>query len=283
MAGITTNSVPATFAPNVTTLEAQTVTPDALIHQITTKAGEVEGDDVAITVAYVDDDTATSTAEYAAIAENNPTLDETAIYTEKITTLMNVSNEQYRQSLTASTLSQSAQRSIVKKADNDLLNNTDSTVSTWPTGLLSTTGMSDGGNITTSLDPLIDLVADLESVGAVPSHILIDPQGWAALRKLRTGDGSNLSILGAGTVDAARILLGIPVIVSNAMPQHTGLVIDKTAILSAIGPVRAAVSEHEKFSQDAVTMRVTWRIGWGLVRPERIGKFAIGEPTGPAA
>ncbi|MBB3604531.1 hypothetical protein FHT40_004209 [Mycolicibacterium sp. BK556] len=106
-------------------------------------------------------------------------------------------------------------------------------------------------------------------------HILVDPLGWGELRKLKTASSYNSSLIGAGTTDAARMLLSLPVIVDPAVTDYTGLVIDKRAIVSAVGPVKIATSEHQYFSSDSVLLRATWRFGHVVVRPERLGKFAI--------
>ena len=77
-----------------------------------------------------------------------------------------------------------------------------------------------------------------------------------------------------------RMLLDLPVTVSNAMTPNSGLVIDRSAIVSAVGPVNVATDESVYFTSDGVALRATWRIGWNLVRPNRIGKFTV---TAPAA
>ncbi|CAM4364745.1 hypothetical protein MB901379_04726 [Mycobacterium basiliense] len=53
---------------------------------------------------------------------------------------------------------------------------------------------------------------------------MVDPRGWAALRKFKTGTEFNSSLLGAGTTDAAPMLLSLPVLVNRWVPQYSGLV-----------------------------------------------------------
>lgn len=111
---------------------------------------------------------------------------------------------------------------------------------------------------------------------AFPSHIIVSPTTWAALRRLKVGgQGVNESLLGAGTTDAQPLLLSLPVLVNVAVPAGAGFVVDHTAIVSAVGDVRVANSEHEYFSSDSVALRATWRIGHAVVRPERVGKFTV--------
>jgi hypothetical protein len=95
----------------------------------------------------------------------------------------------------------------------------------------------------------------------------------AGFRKLRIGTAYNQSLLGAGTDDAEQLLLSLPILVNIALDPYTGLVVDKTAIVSAVGNVQVATSEHAAFQADSVAIRATWRFGHSVVRPERIGKF----------
>jgi hypothetical protein len=96
---------------------------------------------------------------------------------------------------------------------------------------------------------LIDLIATLQHNLAMPTHILLDPLGWAAFRRLKVGgSNTNESLLGAGTTDATAMLLSLPVIVDPSLPSNAGLVIDKRAIVSAVGSIQVATSEHQYFS-----------------------------------
>jgi len=144
------------------------------------------------------------------------------------------------------------------------------------TGLEHIAGTVDGGEISDSLDGLIDLVAELQENGSAPSQILMSPTAWAAFRKLKVGGtDTNQSLIGAGTQDAASLLLSLPVIVSVAVPALSGFVIDKTAVVSAYGEVQVNTSDHQYFSSDSVAVRCTWRVGHNVVRPNRLGRFTI--------
>ena len=110
-------------------------------------------------------------------------------------------------------------------------------------GLHNISGTVDGGELSGSLDALVDLIAVLQANNATPSHIVVGPIGWAGLRKLKTADTNNTSLLGAGTTDSQQLLLGLPVLVSNAVADHAGLVIDRTAVVSAVGTVQVATSK----------------------------------------
>lgn len=99
--------------------------------------------------------------------------------------------------------------------------------------------------------------------------------GWGEVRKLKTAAGYNTSLVGAGTTDATRMLLSVPLVVNAQMPPYTGLIIDRTAVVTAVGAVQVAVSEHAYFTTQDVGLRCTWRFGHSVTRPERLGKFTV--------
>lgn len=277
MATETTTSSKGAWRPDETTFAASEVIPDALILQTATVAGQIEGDAPLLRVAYVDDAAAQFSTEGAAIPEADPALDEVLIATAKITQLIRLSREQFAQEGTAQELSTSVQRAIMKKANEAYLTQAAPTspAISPPAGLLNITGIESGGAIGADLDELIDLIATLEGNGGTPSHIVVDPTGWASLRKIKTTESAATSLLGAGTSDAERRLLDLPVIVSSALTAGTGVVLDRSAVVAAAGPVMVARSEQVYFASDAIGLRATWRIGWNVVRPNRIGKFSI--------
>ncbi|GAB4956809.1 hypothetical protein MAHJHV50_26840 [Mycobacterium avium subsp. hominissuis] len=129
-----------------------------------------------------------------------------------------------------------------------------------------------------SLDVLVDLLAELEVNGAEPTHIILDPLSWASVKKFKTAATYNSTLLGAGTEDAVPRLLSLPVLRSRFVPAHTGIVVDRTQIPTAVGQIKVAQSEHAAFTSDSVVLRATWRIGFGAIpRPERIGRFTVGD------
>ncbi|WP_231110724.1 phage major capsid protein [Mycobacterium avium] len=234
-------------------------------------------------VAYVADSAdADYVAEGAEFTDSEPDLDEVIIKTRKIGRLVKVSREQYYNQQTAPQLAASVARDLVRRADAAYLG--DSTGASI--GLLHNTAVVDGGNVDADLDVLIDLVAELEQNGAVPSHILVDPASWASLRKLKVAESWNATLLGASTEDATARLLSLPILRSRFVPAHTGIVVDATQVVSAVGPVEIAVSEHAAFTSDSVLLRAGWRIGWQVIeRPSpangpRVGRFTVGVDAG---
>ena len=277
----TTSNAAQPWRPDVNVFAAQDVLGDALILQASVVAGTVEGDRPAVRVAYVSDDEATFVAEAAAIPEAEPELAECVIYTAKISQLVRVSREQFYQDGTADQLAGSVSRALTRKADLAFVAQPAPTppANGPAAGLLNIDGIVEGEEVSGSLDALVDLVAELQSNGGTPSHIIVAPDTWAALRKLKFGDTSNQSLLGAGTTDAEPLLLSLPVLVNVAVPSLNGLVIDRTAVVSAVGPVTVATSSDAYFSTDDIGLRATWRIGQNIVRPDRVGAFTV-DPGG---
>ena len=61
------------------------------------------------------------------------------------------------------------------------------------------------------------------------------------------------------------------------MPAYSGIVVDRFAIVSAVGPVVIATSTDQYFSSDSVAVRATFRLGTTAVRPERLGVFTVSD------
>jgi hypothetical protein len=181
----TTSAYP--WQPDQATFHPSDVVPQALVLQASNVAGSIEGDQPSVRVAFVDDDDAQFSAESELIPEASPRLSEVQIFTGKITQLIRVANEQYRQEGTDIQLSMSAQRAVIKKADAAFLSQPAPTPpDVQPAaGLLNITGLVEGGEVLGDLDMLVDLQAQLQVNGGSPSHLIVDPLGWAELRKFK--------------------------------------------------------------------------------------------------
>ena len=103
--------------PDIYTFAPTDAFPDALVLQCFTVAGEIDGDEPVMRVAYVDDDDAQFTAEGDEIPEGEPALAEVLVHTAKVTQLVRLSNEQYNQTSTASQLAQSVSRAVTRRAN----------------------------------------------------------------------------------------------------------------------------------------------------------------------
>lgn len=282
MAAETTLTSTKAWAPDITTYQAGDVIPDALVLQTSTVSGSIEGDAPSVRVPFVTDATAGFVAEGDAIPEADPALAEVTVYTGKVSQLVKLSREQFVQPNAAGLLSASVQRAVIKAADIAYLAQAApvSPATTPPAGLSKITGVvvppgAPAAKVTGSLDVLVDLLATLEGNGAQPTHIILSPTAWATLRKMKTATGSNASLIGAGTQDAQHMLLDVPVLVSPAMTTNFGMILDRSAIASAVSPVTVAQSEHYYFNADNIALRCTFRFGANLVHPDRVGLFEV--------
>ena len=236
-------NVTAAWRPDVTEYVAGDVMPDALILQCAQVVGQIEGDQPAVRVPFVGDDgTVGFVAEGAEIPDANQGFSEVVVFTDKVAALGKYSYETLQQPEAARMVVQSLSRAVTTKANAAFLSNAAN-----PTGLLNDGGIFDGGTITTNLDPIVDAVSDIESTGGTATHIIASPASWAFISKIKTETASAQSLLGAGTSATQRQLLGLPVLVTPAMPDGDLLVLDKNAVIAAQSPLRLARSEDVFF------------------------------------
>ena len=277
----TTHDSASAWSPDITAVAPTDAVPDALILNTSTVAGDIEGDAPLVRVQYVDDADASFTAEGEYITEEEPGLSERVVPTGKVTQLIKLSREQWAQPNANELLSASVARAVTKAGNKAYLDQPAPTAPavTPPAGLLHIPGIINGGAVDEDLDGLVDLLALLATNDSTPSHIVLSPTAWASMRKFKTGVDYNTSLLGTGATDAQRFLLDLPVIVTPAAPADAGLVIDNTAVVSAVGPVMVATSVHAFFGADSIAVRCTWRFGANAVKPNRIGKFTVTEPA----
>ena len=277
---MTTPNTPDSFSPDLTVFTPGDAVPDALILRASTVVTtELEGDAPVARVPWVNDADAQFVPEGTFIEPAAPTPDEITVTTGKIAQVVTVSREQWHQQSTAGLLSNSVTRAVTKAGNQAFL--AQPTGQGYPplTGISNTEGIIEGQDVTTSLDPIADVIAEIENNGGTPNLIIANPLSFGALRNLKTGEGSYTSLLGAGTADVERKLLGVEVVTSPAVPEGELIVIDSTAIASAVGAVQIAQSEHAHFAYDSIAVRVTWRIGWAVQHADRLGKLTVTVPS----
>ncbi|MCV7122300.1 phage major capsid protein [Mycobacterium lacus] len=261
-------------------VEPRDVVSEAIILQVSVKAGAVEGDAPSVLVPRVefDPDDVPFVPEGDAIVELDVPDSQTQIFTGKIGLIVPVSREQWGQPDAASLISDAAREALVRKANRAFLSQADpSPATTPPAGVLNQTITVWPDDIATaaSLDPVVDAIANIQADGGVATHVLAHPLDWATLAKLKLATDSNASLLGAGTdgspaVAPQRRLLDVPVLIDRDVTQGNLVVLDKRAILSVIGQVLVATSQDYLFGKDSIATRLTWRFGAKVSRPERV-------------
>lgn len=252
------------------------VAPNSLILKITTQAGQIEGDAPFMRVPFVSDLPDAYVVDEGKPGQySEPTFDEKLIETHKLIILSRQSREAASHQISATLLANSMGKAMTRKADNLFINGIANEEGTRTNeGLVDIAGTTATATLDT-LDPIIDLITQIETKGGTPSDIVTDPQTWASILKLKASDGSNVPLLGSVGQVADRHLFNCRVHISPDMPAGTLIVLDKQTLLSVTGGIETAISDAVFFDADTIARRLTWRIGWGAVHPERIGKLTI--------
>ncbi|BBY94284.1 hypothetical protein MGALJ_39530 [Mycobacterium gallinarum] len=253
------------------------IVSQALILQCSTIAGAVDGDAPSVLVPYVSfEDQPGFVAEGTPIPESDPEDTQVQIFTGKVAILVPVSREQMGQPDASALLSSAAREAVIRKANRAFLTQAApvAPAATPPAGILTgVTEEADDIETAGSLDPVVDAIAKIEADGGQASNILVHPNGWAQLSKMKLAADSAQTLLGAGSAPStapARALLNVPVLVDKDVPEDQLVVLDKRAILSVSGPVLLAQSSEWLFNYDSMALRITWRFGAKVAKPDRL-------------
>lgn len=277
---IETPDGPRSVYPDIV-VPAKEIVPDALIMKLTRNVGDVEGDAPFVRVPYVATDAeAGFTDEGAEITESDPDLDEITFSTKKLAALSKISREANSYPTAANLVGTSLTRTITRKANVALLSNP--VTEGQLTGLVNIAGIHDYGMLGNSLDAVEDALTWVESFEDDPDiQIVMDALGWSALRKLKKQTGSNDPLLGSPAEQTTKRIFGVDVTVTASAPSNTILIFDRNNVYSAVGPVLGKEDPSVYFTSDSIARRVTWRIGWKALHPNRIAKvsFVGGAPS----
>ena len=263
--------------PDSTLVDPGNSIPNALILTQSLPSGTIGGDEQTTRIAYVNDD---PEAEYVAegneIPSKDPRITELLVYTRNVGLITVASNESYKNNGVPEMLGTSLARAITDKADKAFLSDpAPASGQHGFTGLINTPGIIDAGNITDSLDPIIDAIATIGTNRGTPSTIIAGYDSWAYMLKLKDKNGKSLIAPDVANSPTPS-LYGIPVVLTSALTANSVLIIDRTQIVSALGSVSTAVSSERYFEKNSVGIRVMFRFGFGVVRPNRIAKLTVG-------
>lgn len=271
-------STPATtamgegWAPNhISAFDPQDKLEDALIVRAAERAGTVEGDAPSVLVPYIKTDPAAGFFDEGAEIDQKPIEgSQIAITTRKVAVVSRYSRELAVQPGAAERIADSLRRAVTAKADAAFCGN-----ATEPTGLFEITGIANAGALENDIFAVHDAIAAIEADGGTATTVLVNPLDWATLAKLPDESGSNRGLLDS-QVEAGKSLAGLPVISHSAVPQGEALVYDATEVVAAYGDLLVARSDDAYFASDSVAVRATFRVGWEVVRPERLQKLTVG-------
>ena len=255
--------------------DAKAIVPNALLLSTTTFGGNVEGDTPALRVAVTKKDgTSTFVKEGNKIGESEPELDELVIHTAKLAQMFRQTNESASYNTPNQLFHASLLKSIVAAADSAFLTNQPDEGDEWqPTGLTVRTDITTGTQWTGTgvdvFDAISDAIVTIQADGGTPTHIILSPKTWGGIRKITTANSTYQLGNPGEAVDLS--VWGVPVVVNPSMNDTDILVLDKAAVIAAHGQIR--FSKHDAFEYDSVIWRTTWRIGWGILYPQRVVKL----------
>lgn len=292
---VSTPAGPRGLYPDQTFIASE-VLPDALIYQLATMAGSIEGDAPVVRVPYVaEDPTVGFVREGDEIGVTDPKMDEVLVRTAKLAHITRQTNESAAYADASNMLAASMSRAMTVKANRAFLGNAgtpavdleDRAAAFEPVGLLNTPGLTESDtyalwiqdDASGRLDSIVNMMATVEANGGTPTHITTDPQTWAWLATRTTSAESNVPLLGAPGQQTARQLFGLPVIVTNAMSKRGLLITDRSNIVAADSALQLATSSEHFFGSDSLARRATWRLGWNMVHVDRTAFLEVSTAT----
>lgn len=275
---------------SVSSAPAKQIIPDAGVFAQTTIAGSVQGDSPSLYVPYIGKRAAASiVAEGAAINESDTKPLELAIRTQKVAVLNVFSNESGAQSAASNgnvggsgidvvgMLTDGMKKTIIDKANAILWQNpapTEGKPETAPTGLFNYPGIIQGGNITNTLDPIVDAIASISTNGGAPTGLVMNYGVWAYLLKLRDAEG-RLIISPDVANTPTPALFGLPVHLDGMAPDGKILVNSIGDVYSATGDINIARTDDRYFERDSFGVRLTFRFGWGVPYPDHLAVITV--------
>lgn len=140
------------------------------------------------------------------------------------------------------------------------------------TGLINQADVTTGALDVADADSLLDAIGTLNALEVTPNRWLINGADFVALRKLKEATGSSKYLLESDvTRDATYRLFGIPVTITNKLPQGTAVLADfnQVAVARDVAPSITVLTErYAEF--DEIGLRIVARFDLGLLHPEAV-------------
>ena len=275
MTTITTSGIESAYG--ATAFPSTDAIPDALVHSQSRVSAVIEGDSPALHVPYIaTQSTAQIVAEGDAIPEGGASASEMIVYTRKVASIETITNEAKSSEQMTQMLTASLNTAIMDKANAVFLQNPKpSNSETSPTGLFNLDNVN-AGTLTGSLDAIVEGIAAISSKGGTPTSIILNHGTWAKLLLLKYTDGRPM--IAPSVADSPTpMLYGLPVVLTKAAPDSKLLINDANEVISAVGSVNLNGSEDAEFSKDKYMLRGTFRLGWGVINPDRLAVITVTE------
>lgn len=219
-------------------------------------------------------------AEGAQITDGDVTFDEVTLLPstlKSLKVLVRFSNEMARQSVVAldATLRTTLVTNVAEALDAALWDGA-GTLNTVK-GILRATGIATGTLDLTDADSLIDGLATAQGNHVTPTHWVMTPGSFAALRKLKVGTTDARYIFDPSTIQngTAFQLFGLPVIITDYIPAVTAK--NRVALVdfSKVAVARDVDAEVKLLDQtwgdyDSVGIRVVTRYDVGLLQAKAV-------------
>ncbi|KFI68257.1 phage major capsid protein [Bifidobacterium magnum] len=277
MSGISTTQTGAAGSQTVE-YHPNDLIPTALINTQTTFGAVIVGDAPAMNIPYVDTPPASQVvAEGEEIPDGGATMNTLVAHTRKIANIQAFSNEIANMGNNVQEqIVDAMARSLTDKADAFFLQNNPTNDPNAPTGLFNTKGTVTADPIDTNLDPIVSAMAKVTINGGKPSSIILSPATWAKLLQLKYTDGRPM-IDPTAANSANPVLYGLPVVLNNQAPANKILINSISEVMSAYGTVVCSSTEDRYFDYDSMAIRQTFRIGWGVIHPNRLAIITLKE------
>lgn len=191
---------------------------------------------------------------------------------KSIKTILKYTNELVRQSVIGidAVLKARLVKDVSDALDNALLKG-DGTSDTI-TGFINQPGVQESYWDPTNPDSLMDAIGLAVAAEAAPNRWFLNGQDFVALRKVKETTGSKKYVLESDlTKDATYRLLGIPVTVTNKLPEGTAVLADMSQVAIARDIAPSVTVLTERYAEyDQVGLRVVTRYDLGLLHPEGV-------------
>ena len=145
-------------------------------------------------------------------------------------------------------------------------------------GVLTTSGVQVQSFTTDVARSVRSAITKLEAAGHEDNHVIVlRPEDWEAAETARAEGSGQLEAVANVTQRAQRTLWGVPVVVSNALPAGTGLVIDREAVVvysDNVVDVRWSETVADDFQKNLVRARVESRYAALVTKPLGVVRVA---------
>ncbi|VEG40299.1 phage major capsid protein, HK97 [Mycolicibacterium flavescens] len=191
---------------------------------------------------------------------------------KSIKTILRYSNELVRQSVIGidAVLRARLVKDVSDALDTALLTGTGSSDSI--TGLLHQENVTQGGFVPEDPDYLLDAIGLLNAQEVMPNRWFINGSDFIRIRKVKESDTSNKYVLESDlTAGPTYRLFGIPVTVTNKLPEGTAILADMSNVAIARDVAPSVTVLTERYAEyDQVGLRVVTRYDLGLLHPEAV-------------